>query len=73
MGLRDPKKLFLLTYPQCEVQPNNILQFLQKKVSLKEYVIAQEKHKDGNHHIHAYIRLDVKESSLKKLLTYSIT
>ena len=58
MGKRDPKKLYLLTYPRCEVEPNGILQFLQTKVPLKEYVIAQEEHKDGAHHIHAYIRLD---------------
>lgn len=65
MGVRDRKKLFLLTYPQCEVEPNGILQFLKEKVSLKEYVIAQEKHKDGNHHIHAYIRLDGEGVFLK--------
>ena len=58
MGARDRKKLFLLTYPQCEVKPDDILQFLKEKVSLKEWVVAQEKHKDGNHHIHAYVRLD---------------
>jgi Geminivirus Rep catalytic domain/RNA helicase len=65
MGVRDRKKTFLLTYSQCEVEPNGILQFLQRKVTLREYVIAQEKHKDGNHHIHAYIRLDGEGVLLK--------
>ncbi|CAB9517190.1 Replication-associated protein [Seminavis robusta] len=65
MGKRDPKKLFLLTYPQCEVEPQSILRFLEKTVPLKEYVIAREKHKDGNYHIHAYIRVDGEGIYLK--------
>ena len=55
MGKRDPKKLYLLTHPWCEVEPNGILQFLQTKVPLKEYVIAQEEHKDGAHHIESWM------------------
>lgn len=58
MGVRDPKKLFLLTYPRCEVTPECMLDFIRSKVPLKEYVIAQESHLDGQPHIHAYIKLD---------------
>ena len=58
MGVRDPKKFFFLTYPQCKLSPQDILEFLQKVVHLREYVIAREQHKDGGHHIHAFVRLD---------------
>lgn len=52
-----------LTYPQCSIQPSEALPLLQeickkKKRKIVEYVIAQEKHKDGNDHLHCFLKLD---------------
>lgn len=49
-----------LTYSQCDLLPANILEFLNGKVVIDKYIIAQENHKDGNKHIHAYILLSKK-------------
>lgn len=48
---------FFLTYPQCDMKPIDVLDKLQDIVAIEDYVIAQEDHKDGNTHIHAYIKL----------------
>lgn len=54
------KQLFI-TYPQCPLAKEDaaaqLHQALDDKV-IKELVIAQEHHKDGGLHLHAYIRLD---------------
>lgn len=66
MGRRDRKKLFLLTYPRCELQPQELHDFLfSLDISIREYVIAREEHKDGAHHLHAYIRLNGEGVTLK--------
>lgn len=61
----SPKVQWFITYPQCPVTKENIKDILFKKMKdmnndIKEYVIAREKHKDGNEHIHAYINLRKK-------------
>jgi len=47
-----------LTYPQCPLSPQEALELLQKVHStpIKDYVVAQEEHKDGSLHLHAYLR-----------------
>lgn len=48
----------LLTYPQCPVEPQKILEEIRGRVrSLDFFVVAQEKHKDGQPHIHAVFKL----------------
>lgn len=54
-----------LTYPQCSLSPSEALPLLKDIVetkgrSITEYVIATEKHADGNDHLHAYLKLDKK-------------
>lgn len=51
-----------LTYSQCSLEPNTILDNLKKldKLNIKNYIIAQESHKDGNKHIHVYLLLNSK-------------
>lgn len=62
-GFELNSKGLFLTYPQCSVQPAEALElfreiFQKKKRTIQEYVIAQEKHADGNDHLHAFIRLN---------------
>lgn len=55
-------KSFFLTYPQCDVQPQEALEQLSGifgsiAYKIHEYVVAQERHEDGNFHLHAYIHV----------------
>lgn len=56
MGVRDPKKQWFLTYPQTTLTMAILLERLKEVDTLEEYVIAEEKHKDGNLHLHAYAK-----------------
>lgn len=48
-----------LTYPQCNLTIHQVMDFLlTKKASVM--VVAQEHHRDGNPHIHAYAEFKVK-------------
>lgn len=50
----NAKKCFL-TYSQCPAEKQVLFDFLNKFGSgLKNYCIAQEKHEDGNFHLHAF-------------------
>lgn len=44
-----------LTYPKCELKPEELLNELNAVRAVKEYVIGREQHQDGTHHLHAYI------------------
>jgi len=48
-------KRFFLTYAQCEATKEDLLQFLEGKGDLRDYVIAREEHADGGHHLHACV------------------
>lgn len=48
-------KQVLLTYPQCSLSKELVFQALDSLSSIKEYVIALEKHQDGSPHIHAVL------------------
>jgi hypothetical protein len=50
-------KKLLLTYPQCNLEPTNVLKLLQDKLDIKDYLIAQELHQDKGLHIHAFLEL----------------
>lgn len=58
MGVRDPKKLWFLTYPQNDAEPSELLDKVQTVDKLIEYVIAREQHKDGSNHLHAYLKFE---------------
>lgn len=51
---------FFLTYPQCALTPEEALKLLAPKLTIKDYVIAREEHKDGTPHLHVYLRADRK-------------
>lgn len=60
-GFRLNSSQIFLTYSQCEKSPDEILVFLNNlKIDIKNYIVAQEKHKDGNNHIHCYLLLNKK-------------
>lgn len=44
-----------LTYPQCPLGRQELRDFLVNTVGVQKYLIARERHSDGNHHLHAYI------------------
>ena len=59
-GSRNVAKGWFLTYPQCPLPKELVLKYLEQNVNFKieEYVIAEEKHENGDPHIHAFIKLD---------------
>lgn len=58
-----------MTYPQCAIEPHDALEKLRAchKAAIKDYVIATELHKDGNRHLHAFIRYESRVSWSPKL------
>jgi hypothetical protein len=71
---RIRSKKFFLTYPQIPNVANMKNQFLNSlestfSYSKMKYVISEEKHKDGNSHIHVYLEFGSKQqiSSREKL------
>jgi len=68
-------KLFL-TYPQCSLERVEVHKHLEQKFkdNMKEYMIVQESHKDGEKHIHCYIelnkRVDLNSDKCLDILEY---
>lgn len=56
-------KLFL-TYAQCELSKEEVLEWFQKNFEVKGYIVARESHALEGHHLHVYIetmsRVDIK-------------
>lgn len=48
-------KNFFLTYPKCDISIDQAYETLNYKNTIRYALIAQEKHKDGDLHLHAYI------------------
>lgn len=69
-------KGWFLTYPQCPASPRSCLEDLQDKLMEKkglkivEYVICQEKHQNGDLHLHAFIKLDKRIRFNKNLFDF---
>ncbi|AUM61624.1 Rep [uncultured virus] len=55
----NSQQLFL-TYSQCPINLELILNHLKSLVEIDKYIVAQEKHQDGNLHIHCYLLLKSK-------------
>lgn len=58
-------KGWFLTYPQCPAPAQDVLEDLRDKLknrksplTIVEYVICEEKHENGDPHLHAFIKLD---------------
>lgn len=56
MSFRIQSISLFLTYPQCDVPKEVLLAFLQSIAQIDKYCIGQEKHEDGNLHLHAFIK-----------------
>lgn len=50
------RKNVFLTYARCPTAPQDILDHLNSKSAISDYIIAREVHQDGAFHIHAYIK-----------------
>lgn len=59
---RSSFKGWFLTYPKCPVKKEDALTILETNglPKIVEYVIAEEEHKDGTPHLHAFIKLEKK-------------
>lgn len=49
-------KGWFLTYPKCPIGKEMLLSELQNKFDVKEYVVCEEEHKDGDKHLHAFVK-----------------
>lgn len=66
----DPKtpnqnkyKGWFLTYPKCPIKKEDALTILETNFpnqTIKEYIVAEEEHEDGEPHLHAFIKFDKK-------------
>lgn len=54
-GLRINAKKLFLTYPQCNLTKEELLAKLKAITTITQYVIAEEKHENGDPHLHAVI------------------
>lgn len=70
MPFRITAKLYFLTYPQCDIPIQRLMDFLWtvKNKEPRLLVVASEQHADGNLHRHAYLefkeRVDVTNERL---------
>lgn len=63
MDLTQEVKGWFLTYPKCTLAPDEALEHLKNlpiKQGIKEYIVAQEPHKDGSPHLHCFLKYDTK-------------
>jgi len=44
-----------LTYPQCALEREQLRDILIERTDPSKYLIARERHSDGNYHLHAYL------------------
>lgn len=56
MGPCNPKKNWFLTYSQNDSTKEAVVAHLESIDELQEYIVCQEKHKDGGNHLHAYVK-----------------
>ena len=45
-----------LTYPRCELDKQELVDFLQTFGPTDRYIVCREEHKDGTPHLHAYVK-----------------
>lgn len=64
-------KGWFCTWPKCPIGKEMALSELQEKFNIKEYVICEELHKDGEAHLHAFIKLDHRVNFKKSLFDIS--
>lgn len=51
----------MLTYPQCDVSKEDMMEFLQALPKVPKFIIVcEEKHEDGSPHLHAVLQWERK-------------
>lgn len=64
MEPKGPKRIrakgWFLTWPKCPIGKQMMLEELKEKFDIVEYVICEEEHKDGDAHLHAFIKVAKK-------------
>lgn len=53
-------KRFFLTYAQCPIGRDYLLEFLRTKAPVRYVLVAEEFHEDGNAHLHACVEFEDK-------------
>lgn len=51
----NAKQLFL-TYPQCSLSKESVLEALNQVAAVQDFTISEEVHKDGSPHVHAVVK-----------------
>lgn len=67
----DTRSLFL-TYPQCFLSKERLMEHLRLLLDPESIVVAREDHKDGGSHLHAYIKLK-KKKTFKNCRFFDVT
>lgn len=57
-----------LTYPQCPLTPERVLECLSDKLDIQDYIIAQEEHKEKGLHLHVYLKLHKRQRLSREML-----
>lgn len=60
MTFRLQSKNLFLTYPNCNAEPNRLLEFARGVLSIKHYSIGRERHESGEFHLHGFFELTSK-------------
>lgn len=56
------RKSYFLTYPQCSLSKDEAFNFLMDKFKPKIIIIGQERHKDGNLHLHIWLEFGTRKT-----------
>lgn len=71
-GKDNKSKGWFLTFPHCPADAQSCLDDLKDKLkekwglTIEEYVICEEKHKDGSPHLHAFIKIHERRIRFKE-------
>lgn len=61
---KDSKRIqakgWFLTYPRCSVSKEELMSFLKEMPRYDSCVVCQEKHEDGEFHLHAFMKFTTK-------------
>lgn len=60
MTFRLQARNLLLTYPNCDADPQQLLDFVRGILSVKHYSIGRERHESGEPHLHGFFQLERK-------------
>ena len=72
VGKDNKSKGWFLTFPHCPADAQSCLDDLKDKLkekwglTIEEYVVCEEKHKDGSPHLHAFIKIHEKRIRFKE-------